>query len=373
MTIRLSKCSIDNNELDAIKSVLSAEFFGTGPKTREFENNLKSFFNNSDYDLVCTNTGTSALQLALQACNFKKGSEILVPTLTYLASYQAITAAGHKPISCDVNEFHGLLSINDAQKRISRKTKAVMLVHYNGYVGNLEEYYRFAKKNNIRVIEDAAHAFGSTYNNKLIGTTGDIACFSFDGIKNITCGEGGMIISKDKKAINNIKDLRLLGVIGDSKKRVMKKRSWDFDVKEQGWRYHMSNVMAAIGLVQLKKFPHFARKRQSLAKYYDQIFINHNNIITLPRNYDKVVPHIYVVIIDSMKKRDDIQSSMLEKGIQVGCHYQPNHLLSYYKSYQKFPLPVSELIWPKLLTLPLHPDISKDEIDYITSELIKLL
>jgi len=370
MTIRLSKCSIDNNELDAIKSVLSAEFFGTGPKTREFEDNLKSFFNNSDYDLVCTNTGTSALQLALQACNFKKGSEILVPTLTYLASYQAITAAGHKPISCDVNESDGLLSINDAQKRISRKTKAMMLVHYNGHVGNLEEYYRFAKKNNIRVIEDAAHAFGSTYKNKLIGTTGDIACFSFDGIKNITCGEGGMVISKDKEAINNIKDLRLLGVIGDSKKRAMKKRSWDFDVKEQGWRYHMSDIMASIGIEQLKKFDKkFKKRRIDLNRYYRKKLKSCKHVKLFETDIDNVVPHIFPIRIEK-NKLQILKEKLKNKNIETGIHYKPNHLLSYFKT--RYSLPNAEKIYEELITLPFHVDLRKKEIDIICQTIKKI-
>jgi len=368
--IRLSKTCIDEAEKRAVMKILDNEYLGMGSEVQQFEKELSKYFGRK---AVCVINGTSALHLSLQCCDIGVGDEVLVPTLTYIASFQAISATGAIPIACDINKNSCLLDLKDAEKRITKNTKAIMPVHYSGGVGDLDSIYKLSEKYNLRVIEDAAHAFGTIYNDKRVGAFGDIACFSFDGIKNITSGEGGCIVTDNNIILDRIQDARLLGVEKDTEKRYNDKRSWNFDVTDQGWRYHMSNIMAGIGLAQLKKFPHFARKRQSLAKYYDQIFINHNNIITLPRNYDKVVPHIYVVIIDSMKKRDDIQSSMLEKGIQVGFHYQPNHLLSYYKSYQKFPLPVSELIWPKLLTLPLHPDISKDEIDYITSELIKLL
>lgn len=369
--VRLSKCSVDKNELNAIKNVLDSEFFGTGPITKKFEDNLRDFFGNPDYDLVCTNTGTSALQLAIQACKFKKKSEILVPTITYVASYQAITAAGHIPISCDIDEASGLLSIEDAKLRISDNTKAIMLVHYNGYPGDLQNYYNFAKRHNLRVIEDAAHAFGSTYNNKLIGTTGDIACFSFDGIKNITCGEGGMVISKDKNAINNIRDLRLLGVVGDSNNREKKKRSWEFDVVEQGWRYHMSDIMASIGIEQLKKFDKvFKKKRKELHSYYRSELEECKNITLFETDIKSVVPHIFPVRVNSSKV-SILKKGLMDNNIPTGLHYIPNHLLSYFKS--GYSLPNSEKIYKELVTLPFHVDLTKSEIKNICQIIKKII
>lgn len=361
--VRLSKCSVDKNEFNAVNEVLKSEFFGTGPVTKKFEEDLSKYFNNDHYYLVCTNTGTSAIQLALQACNFPPKSEILVPSLTYVASFQAISAAGHKPIACDINENDGLLSINDAKNRITKKSKAVMLVHYNGHVGNLEKYYAFAKENNLKVIEDAAHAFGSRYNEKLIGSIGEIACFSFDGIKNITCGEGGMVISSNKRLIESISDYRLLGVQGDSKKRAQKKRSWNFDVKEQGWRYHMSDIMAAIGIQQLKKFEAiFKKRRQELNKYYRYKLEKNDNIMLFDTDIENVVPHIFPIRIQSDRKSVLIEK-LKEKGIQTGLHYKPNHLLTFFKT--KYNLPISENIYPQLITLPFHVDLKKKEIDLI--------
>ena len=361
--VRLSKCSVDKNELNAINGVLKNEFFGTGPVTKKFEDDLSKYFNNEKYSLVCTNTGTSAIQLALQACHFPPKSEILVPSLTYVASFQAITAAGHKPIACDINENDGLLSISDAKNRITSKTKAVMLVHYNGHVGNLDEYYTFAKENNLKVVEDAAHAFGSRYKKKLIGSIGEIACFSFDGIKNITCGEGGMVISSDRKLIESISDYRLLGVQGDSKKRAQKKRSWDFDVQEQGWRYHMSDIMAAIGIEQLKKFEvSFKKRRKELNKYYRHKLEKNKNIMLFDTDLDNVVPHIFPIRLESDRKKI-LMKKLKENEIQSGLHYKPNHLLSFFKT--KYNLPVSETVYPQLITLPFHVDLKRKEIDLI--------
>ena len=228
-------------------------------------------------------------------------------------------------------------------------------------------------KYNLRVVEDAAHAFGTTYKDKRIGSFGDIACFSFDGIKNITSGEGGCIVTDDVEILQTIKDARLLGVEKDTDKRYSGDRSWDFNTTAQGWRYHMSNIMAAIGLAQLKRFPEFAKKRQELAKNYDQLFSNHPLIKPFPRDYNTVVPHIYVVRIKGMKNRKEIQQKMLEKGIQVGYHYQPNHWLSYYENDNLLPLPVTEKVFPELMSLPLHPDVLDKDVEYIVNELIEIV
>ena len=174
-----------------------------------------------------------------------------------------------------------MLDISLAENKISSKTKAIMPVHYTGHVGNLDEIYEFASKYQLRVVEDAAHAFGTTYKGDYIGSIGDVVCFSFDGIKNITSGEGGWAITDKLDVIKKVKDARLLGVEKDSSNRYKGRRSWTFQVNSQGWRYHMSNIMAAIGIEQLKKHPYFAKKRQDLAKKYDEYFIDNSKIMSL--------------------------------------------------------------------------------------------
>ena len=208
--IKLSKSSISTEEIISVSNVLKSEYLGMGKKVQEFEKKLKIFFGR---EVVCVSSGTAALHLSLQALEIKKGDEVLVPSITYIASFQAISATGAKAIACDVESETMLIDINDAKKKISKKTKAIMPVHFAGNPANLKDIYKFAKKNNLFVIEDAAHAFGSYYKKKLIGSLGDIVCFSFDGIKTITSGEGGCIVTSNKKLINNIKNSRLLARI----------------------------------------------------------------------------------------------------------------------------------------------------------------
>ena len=368
--IRLSKSCIGDSEKQAVMGVLDREYLGMGNEVQHFEDALSDFFGRP---AVCVINGTAALHLSLQACGVGVGDEVLVSSLTYVASFQAISATGAKPVACDINEKTCLLDLKDAEKRITNNTKAIMPVHYTGGVGNLNNLYKFANKYNLRIVEDAAHAFGTTYQGKRIGSLGDISCFSFDGIKNITSGEGGCITTDDKAILQKVKDARLLGVEKDTDKRYSGVRSWDFDTTSQGWRYHMSNIMAAIGLEQLKRFKEFSKKRQMLAMQYDQLFISHPIINTIPRDYDNIIPHIYVVRINGMKNRKIIQQKMLDKGIQVGYHYQPNHLLSQYKDNQELPLPIVESVFSGLLTLPLHPNLSENDVLYVVNELKNIL
>tara|TARA_Y100000748_G_C15497320_1_gene488666 strand:- start:749 stop:1885 length:1137 start_codon:yes stop_codon:yes gene_type:complete len=368
--IRLSKSCINEAEKKAVMKVLDAEFLGMGIDVNGFEKSLSNYF---ERDVVCVSTGTAALQLALQAAGIGKNDEVLVQSLTYVATFQAISATGAKPIACDIDPFTFCIDIKDTEKRITKNTKAIMPVHYCGGVGDIEGIYSFAEKYNLRVIEDAAHAFGTTFKNKRIGSFGDIACFSFDGIKNITSGEGGCIVTNDKKVSSIAKDVRLLGVEKDTEKRYSGRRSWDFDVKTQGWRYHMSNIMAAIGSAQLSNFNFSSKKRQELAKHYVERLKNCHEIKLIPLNYDDVVPHIFVVELLDKIDRDRIRKKLSDKNIQTGIHYKPNHWLTYYKNKKAHPLPNTDRVFGRLLTLPLHTDLEVSDVDEVCNHFIDAL
>jgi dTDP-4-amino-4,6-dideoxygalactose transaminase len=365
LDIRLSKSCITDTEKNSVMDVLDNEYLGMGAEVEIFENELKEFFGRP---VVCVANGTAALQLALQAVGISNDDEVLVQSLTYVASYQAISATGAKPISCDVDSQNLCLDWKDAESKLTSKTKAVMPVHYGGGVGPLGDIYKFAEKNNLRVIEDAAHAFGSYYQSKKVGSFGDISCFSFDGIKNITSGEGGCVVTDDEEVLQKLRDSRLLGVEKDTEKRFSGLRSWEFDVKSQGWRYHMSNLMASIGIEQLRRFDYLSKKRQEIAETYNKYFEGYPNVTTLPNDYSEIVPHIYVVILQKGINRKSVQDYLSSRGIQSGIHYYPNHKLTLFKE-TKEPLPVIESIYSRILTLPLHPDLTLNEVKTVCDEL----
>ncbi|MFA6136953.1 MAG: DegT/DnrJ/EryC1/StrS family aminotransferase [Sulfurimonas sp.] len=353
--IRLSKSSISQAEKDAVLKVLDSEYLGMGEEVKLFEEKIQKYLH-TEMDVVCVNTGTSALHLALSALGLQSGDEVLVPSLTYVASFQAISATGAKPIPCEVNPDTLFIDVEDAKNRITQNTKAIMPVHYGSSSKGMDAIYKLANQFQIRVVEDAAQAFGSKRDAKLIGVEGDIICFSFDGIKNITSGEGGAILSSDKEFIQKVQDARLLGVEKDTDKRYLGQRSWDFDVNHQGFRYHMSNIMAVIGIVQLDRLDDFRIKRESIAKRYVDAFENSNEIQTLDFDFNEVLPHIFVI---KAQKRDKLREHLIANNIECGIHYKPNHLLSKYKV--AYSLPITEKLYEEILTLPCHYDLSQEE------------
>jgi len=320
--IRLSKSCIGQVEKEAVLQVLDEEYLGMGSYVQAFESKLETFFSRP---VSCVSTGTAAIQLALEALGITAGDEVLVPSLTYVATFQAISATGAKPIPCDIDPTNLLIDLNDAKLKVTNNTKAIVPMFYGGNAEIAVKILDFANKFSLRVIEDAAHAFGSKCGSRRIGSFGDISCFSFDGIKNITSGEGGCVVSDDSKVIDYVNDARLLGVRKDTEKRYSGARSWEFDVQNQGWRYHMSNIMAAIGIAQLSRSSEIFSSRQSIARKYDNALKGVNAVSIFKKNYDEIVPHIYPILINGKFDRGYVQNKLLESGIQTGVHYQPNH------------------------------------------------
>ena len=368
--IKVSKSSISNYEIASVKKVLKNQYLGMGPEVEKFEKLLKKFFNR---EVCCFNSGTAALQIAIQSCGIGKGDEILVSCVTYVATYQAISATGAKPVLCDIDPKTLNIDLIGLKKKITKKTKAIVPVHFSGHPCSLDKIYIFSKQNNIKVIEDSAHAFGSFFKDKKIGSQGYINCFSFDGIKNITSGEGGCLVTNDKEIIKKAKVFRSLGVINEANLRYKRKKKWNYNVKSQGWRYHMSDINAAIGITQLKRFKKLATKRQVIAKKYDAYFKKYKELVSVfNRDYKKEVPHIYCLKINKNINRNYLRSELLKNKIETGVHYKPGYYLDYYKSDKKY-FPNCEKIQKKIITLPLHPGITNNHIKKITKTLVSLL
>ena len=362
--MRLSQSIVGNQEAAALTEVvLNDGYLGMGTHVGNFEEEIASFLGVPKEWVICLSSGTAALQLAVQAVT-EPEDEVLVQSLTFVASYQAISATKANPVSCDVNLETITIDLRDAENRLTQKTRAIMPVHYASNPGDLDKTYAFAKKHKLRVIDDAAHAFGCTYKGKKIGSFGDIVCFSFDGIKNITSGEGGAVITEDPEVARRIRDSRLLGVEKDTEKRLTQDRSWEFDVTDQGYRYHMSNLFAAIGRVQLKRLPReFSPRRIELAKLYRKYLENAPGVQLLETELGPIVPHIQPVRILG-RKRDGLRLALESHGIQTGIHYKPNHLLSFYGGGRES-LPVCEQLYKELVSLPLHPGLTDDNVEQV--------
>lgn len=356
MLVRLSKSSVGEEEKRALARVIDNAYLGMGTEVRLFEEELSAYFG-GDRQVVCVSTGTAALHLAVSSLDIGPGDEVLIPTITYVACFQAVGATGAKPIACDVRQADIFLDLRDAERQLTSRTRAVMPVHYASSARGLEEVYAFARANGLRVIEDAAHAFGGTRGGAKVGAEGDIVCFSFDGIKNITCGEGGAIVTADAEVAQRARDGRLLGTEKDTESRFSGKRTWTFDVHHQGFRYHMSNMNAAVGREQLKKLDRFSARRRKLAERYRRDLAPLNGLSLLDLDWNEIVPHIFVVrIVDGRKTA--LEQHLQAQGIQTGYHYQPNHVLSLFGAG---PLPAAEQVAGELLTIPLHAELTDDE------------
>lgn len=351
----------------ALAGVIEAGYLGMGKEVQHFEEELRAYLQ-TPHEVICVNTGTAALHLALSAMDIGPGDEVLVPSITYVASFQAISATGARPVACDVNYQNVFIDLEDAGKRLSALTRAIMPVHYASDSRNMTAVYDFAAVHGLRVIEDAAHGFGCMRDGKKIGCEGDVLCFSFDGIKNITSGEGGAVVTGDAELARRIRDARLLGVEKDTEKRYTGQRSWTFDVHHQGYRYHMSNLMAAIGREQLKKIGRFGEHRKTCVARYCEGLKDVKGLEFLELDYENIISHIFVVrIVDG--RRDALMEKLRASKIECGIHYMPNHLLEYFAT--DYSLPVAEKLGGELISLPLHAELSIAEQDKVITTVLE--
>lgn len=363
----VSRPSIGIEELEAVKKVFDTGWLGLGSTVFEFENAIKEYLGAKN--VIAVNTGTTALHIALDAFGIKDGDEVIVPSLTFCASIQAITALRAKPVFCEIDPLTLNIDIEDVKRRITSKTKAIMPVHYCGNACDMDNLLDVGKKNGIFIIEDAAHAFGSSYRERKIGSFGDVACFSFDPIKNITCGEGGAVVLSDDVIAEEIRRKRILGIDKDTWHRYKNERSWFYEVTTQGYRYHMSNINAAIGLIQLKKLGIFIEKKKKIMKAYNKAFKDLPGVNILSWQESDVAPFAYIIKVLG-GKRDDLMDFLNQKGIGTGIHYIANHIQPYFQPYATS-LPVTEKTWKEILTLPLYYDMTDSDTNYVIQSVIE--
>ncbi len=362
--IPLVKPQIDKNALKYIKDIFSEGWLGMGYFTRKFEDKIAGFLELKNRYVVATNTGTSALHLALMIAGVKEEDEVIVPSFNFVADHQVILIVGAKPVFCDIREDNLGVDCSSIRKLITRKTKALMVLHYAGIPCDLEGVYKLAREYNLRVIEDAAHAFGTKYNGNYIGSFGDITCFSFDPIKIVTCVDGGAVVVNKAEEKDKLLNFRVLGMNKDTIERYRSKKVWEYDVITKGFRYHLTNVNAAIGISQIQKVKQFIRNRQQYCKTYTRFFAKIKEIITPKTDYKDISPFLYYIRITN-GKRNELMEYLTNRKIQTGIQWTPAHRFSYFKQYAKTELPVTEKIYKEIISLPLHSYMNMKTLNYI--------
>jgi len=364
--------SMGQEEIDAVAKVMKSGWIGLGPITEEFEKKFAAFVNAGN--AIALSSATAALHLSLLALGIGKGDEVLVPSLTFVSTSHVVLYIGAKPVFVDIDEETLCMDPKDLKKKITKKSKAIIPVHYGGHPAELDTIHDIAKKYKLVVVEDASHATGARYKDKMVGSLSDLTCFSFHAVKNLAIGDGGMITTNDKNVTEVARRLRWMGINKNTWEReelVQEKNyrqyGWFYDVTDLGYKCHMNDIAAALGLVQLKKIEKMNRKRKALTERYTQKLKKYKWLTTPQvRPWAKSAYHNYVI---RTKLRDRLNLFLKARKISSGVHYFPVHMFSYYKKNNYHAnVPVTEAVWKELLTLPLYPTLSiSDQNRVITS------
>jgi len=373
--IQLFKLNYDEKESQAVKDVVDSGWITMGEKTKEFEKNFSQKIVDNAH-CVAVSSGTAALHLALLSLGISSKDEVIIPALTFVADINVVKMVSAKPVLADSESYKNWnVSLDSIKKVVTDKTKAIIVVHYAGYpIEDIEEIAKFCKEHNIYLIEDCAHAPGAKVNNKAIGTFGDFGCFSFFTNKNLSVGEGGMIVSKNEKLIEKARLLRSHGMNALTLDR-HKGRAITYDVLIPGLNYRIDEMRAALGLVQLEKLEFANNKRKELVEKYIESLKDCKKI-TIPfqkLNNITSVYHIFPILLDKKIDRINIIEKLKEKGIQSSIHYPVFKEFSAFKNIGLNDAPIAEDIAKRELTLPLYPTMTLEEVDYVCDSLIKIL
>jgi dTDP-4-amino-4,6-dideoxygalactose transaminase len=325
---------------------------------------LSKYFNLKKRFVLATNSATSALHLGLKVMGIKPGDEVITPSFNCIADAQAIGWVGAKVVLCDIKEKDLGIDCEKAKKLITKKTKAIIPLHYAGIPCEQKEVYELAKKHNLRIMEDCCHAIGTKIKGKKIGSYGDIAVFSFDPVKTITSIDGGCIIVNDKKEKKIAENLRLLGMNKDTIERYKNKRAWIYDVVSEGYRYHMTNILASIGISQLNRLDEFITSRQKICKFYNESFREIPDLVTPKSDFNDISPFIYTPRILN-QRREKFIDHMNKLKIDIGIHWNPIHRFSYFSKSKKDELSTTNKIADEICTIPLHSNMRSEHVNRV--------
>jgi dTDP-4-amino-4,6-dideoxygalactose transaminase len=371
--IPLFDLNFDEKEEIAVIETLRSKWISTGPKTATFESKFAEALQ-ADYAVALTNCTTS-LHLALKILGIKSGDEVICPSLTFVATCNAIRYVDAIPVFADVQSFEDLtIDPVDIEKKITPRTKAIIVMHYGGFACDMTRILELAITYNLKVIEDACHGPLSEYKGQKLGTIGDFGCFSFFSNKNISTGEGGMLVTNNREYFEKAKLLRSHGMTSLSYER-SKGHSTTYDVIDFGYNYRMDDIRASIGIVQLEKTITDILKRGEIRKKYVELLKDIPEIIIPFSEYTETSSnYIFPIILKDAdsEKRDYIRTKLAESGIQTSVHYPAAHLFSIYKEFSRA-LPLTEYVSNCLITLPMHSKLQDEDLQYITSEINKIL
>jgi len=371
----LSDIDLGKEEEQEVLRVLRSRWLSAGPVTERFEKAFTEYLGGG-YAIAVSN-GTAALHLALASLGIEEGDEVILPSLTFVATANAVLYVGARPVFADNVSTENLnISPEEIEKKITKKTKAIIVMHYGGYPCNMKAIMGIAKRHGLYVIEDAAHAPGAEYHGKKCGLIGDVGCFSFFSNKNLVTGEGGMMVTRNRTLAERIQRMRSHG---------MEALSWDkyrgrlssYDIGGLGYNYRTTDIQSALGLVQLKKLDRNNRKRKRLVELYMN-GLQEIEEVAIPFSKLKGHPsyHLFPILVAHHIDRNKVMERLRRFGIQTSVHYPPVHLFSFYRTrfgFRRGMLPQTEGVSRREVTLPLHPRMAEGDVKWIAEKVREAL
>lgn len=369
MYIPYGRQSINEDDIQAVLEVLRSDFLTTGPKLEEFERKVAAY-TGAKYAVAISN-GTAALHAACFAAGIGEGDEVITTPITFAASANCVLYCGGKPVFADIREDTYNIDPEDIERKITDKTKAIIPVHFTGQPCDMDAIHEIAKKHNLVVIEDAAHALGAEYKGQRIGGLSDMTTLSFHPVKHITTGEGGMILTNNEEFYKKLVLFRSHGITRNAEQMLKNEGAWYYEQLELGYNYRITDFQCALGSSQMNRLDEFLAKRCALAKRYDEAFKDIDGVVTPFVMEDCSSSwHLYVIQVE---KRKEVFDKLREAGIGVNVHYIPVHKHPYYQAngYKDVVCEKAEKLYQHIISLPLYPDLTEEEQDYVIEKVLE--
>jgi perosamine synthetase len=361
--------TIEEDDIQAVVDVLRSDYLTTGPKIAEFEKMVADYVG-AKYAVAISN-GTSALHAACFAAGIQPGDEVITTPLTFAASSNCVLYCGGTPVFADVDLKTYNIDPEDIRRKITDKTKAIIAVHLAGQPCDMDEIHKIAKEHDLLVIEDGAHALGSVYKGKKVGTLSDMTTFSFHPVKPITTGEGGMIVTDNEEFYQKMMLFRSHGITRDENLMTRNDGSWFYQQLDLGYNYRITDIQCALGCSQMRKLDRFLARRKEIVTRYNEAFADCENII-IPYQLPETESgwHLYIVQVKNCDRRK-VFEALREHGIAVNVHYIPVYLHPYYQEhgYKDVHCRNAEEVYSHIISLPLYPTLMVEEQEYVIETL----
>lgn len=368
--IPVFKPLIELEEFEATRKSLELGWLGMGSYVGAFEERLKDYLGATDRYVAAVSTGHAAIHLSLLTMGVGPGDEVITPSFNNAADFQAILATGAEPVFCDIEENSLGIDLDKAEELVSARTKAIIVMDYDCLLCDHDRVAEFARVHNLRIMHDAAHSFGSRYKGRKIGSFSDVATFSFDPVKTITCIDGGAIVVRSEEELARIHEMRLIGMGQPATVMYTNARAWTYDMRTIGFRYHMANLHAAIGLAQLAKIETISESRNSACRYYNERLSDIPEVIVPKTDFYDITPFLYYIRVPG-DMREPLRAYLAERGIDTGIHWQPGHWFTLLKDCRRGDLSVTDRVGHEVLSLPLHSMMQPETLDRVISAIVQ--